>query len=80
MWLFLKIIHIYDDNLPIKQEKLRKNEKRRDDLEEDLDKIKKNRLETQEKLNLERKQLKDNEDFLLLMFVEFLVILYFLIQ
>ncbi len=59
-----KQIQIYDDNLPIKQEKLRKNEKKRDELEENLDKIKKKRLEIQEKLTLGRKQLQDNEDLI----------------
>lgn len=41
LWNIKTEIKIYDDNLPIKQEKLRKNEKKRDELEENLDKIKK---------------------------------------
>ncbi len=59
-----KEIENYDANLPVMQEKLRKNEKLRDKLEEDLGNTKDQRLAAQQELTLERKELKENEELI----------------
>ncbi|MFX1570416.1 MAG: AAA family ATPase [Promethearchaeota archaeon] len=59
-----KRIDTYDANLPLMQEKLRKNEKRRDKLEVDLDKTKDLRLIAQQNLTSERKDLKEYEELI----------------